>query len=73
MSADVKREPRSMTVRLALTIAGALLMVGPPYALEVLDLSSRFQSTMVAAMELVFLAIGFVLLFLAFKGQESAS
>jgi ABC-type uncharacterized transport system permease subunit len=62
-----------MTVRLALTIVGALLMVAPPYALEVLDLSSRLQSTMIAAMELVSLVAGFVLLFLAFRGQESSS
>jgi len=62
-----------MTVRLALTVVGALLMVGPPYAFEVLDLSSRLQGTMIAAMELVSLVVGFVLLFLAFKGQESAS
>lgn len=73
MSAEVKREPRSMTVRLGLTIVGALLMVGSPYAFEVLDLSSRLQGTMIAAMELVSLVVGFVLLFLAFKGQESAS
>jgi len=52
---------------------GALLMVGSPYAFEMLDLSSRLQSTMIAAMELVSLVVGFVLLFLAFKGQESAS
>jgi hypothetical protein len=73
MSADIKREPRSMAMRLAFTIVGALLMVGPPYAFEMLDLSSRLQSTTIAAMELGSLVVGFVLLFLAFKGQESAS
>jgi hypothetical protein len=73
MSADVKRKPPSMIMRLALTIVGALLMVGPPYAFEVLELSGRFQRTIVVAVELVSLVVGLVLLYLAFKGQESAS
>ena len=73
MSADIKRQPRSPIVRLVLTIVGALLMVATPYTLEVLKLSSRLQSTMVAAIELVSLVVGFVLLYLAFRGQESAS
>jgi uncharacterized membrane protein len=71
MSADIKRQPRSPIVRLVLTIVGALLLVAPPYTLEVLNLSSRLQSTMVAAIELVSLVVGFVLLYLAFRGQES--
>ena len=73
MSADVKREPRSASVRLVLTIVGALLMVGPPYAFEMLGLSARFQSTIVAAIEFVCLAAGLALLFLAFKGRASTS
>jgi uncharacterized membrane protein len=73
MSADIKRQPRSPIVRAVLTIVGALLMVGPPYTLEMLNLSSRFQSTMVAAIELVSLVVGFVLLYLAFRGQESSN
>ena len=73
MSADVKREPLSMIVRSVLTIVGALLMVAPPYALEMLNLSARLQSMMLAATELVALVAGFVLLYLAFRGQESAS
>ncbi len=73
MSADVKREPRSASVRLALTIVGALLMIGSPYAFLTLGLSARFQSTIVAAMEFVCLAAGLVLLFLAFKGRESTN
>ena len=73
MSADIKRQPRSPIVRLVLTIVGALLLVAPPFALGVLNLSSRLQSTMVAAIELVSLVVGFVLLYLAFRGQESAS
>ncbi len=72
MSADIKRQPRSPIVRLVLTIVGALLMVAPPYTLGVLKLSSRLQSTMVAAVELVSLVVGFMLLYLAFRGQESS-
>jgi hypothetical protein len=48
-------------------------MVSPPYALQVLNLTSGLQSTMVAAIELVFLVVGFVLLYLAFRGQESSN
>ena len=73
MSADVKRQPLSMIVRLVLTIVGALLMVAPPFALDVLNLSTRLQSMMLAATESVALVVGFVLLYLAFRGQESAS
>jgi len=62
-----------MIVRLVLTIVGALLMVAPPFALEMLNLSTRLQSMMVAATESVALVVGFVLLYLAFRGQESAS
>jgi uncharacterized membrane protein len=73
MSADVKGKPRSMAMRLVLTIVGALLMVGPPYTFEVLELSGRIQRTIVVAVELISLVVGLVLLYLAFKGQESAS
>jgi hypothetical protein len=59
-----------MVAQLVLTIAGALLMVGPSYTLEVLNLSSRFHRSMIAAMELVSLVAGLVLLFLAFRGRE---
>jgi uncharacterized membrane protein len=73
MSADIKRQPLSRIVRLVLTIVGALLMVAPSYTLEVLNLTSRLQSTMVAAIVLSSLVVGFVLLYLVFRGQESAS
>ncbi len=73
MSADIKREPLSMVARLVLMILGALLMVAPPYAVEILDLSTRLQSTMLAGVELVSLVVGLVLLFLAFRGQGSSS
>ena len=62
-----------MAVRLALTVVGALLMVGPPFALEVSGLSGRLGRTVVVAIELVLLAVGFVLLYLAFKGRDSSN
>jgi hypothetical protein len=70
MSADAKSQPRGMVAQLVLTIAGTLLMVGPSYTLEVLNLSSRFHRSMIAAMELVSLVAGLALLFLAFRGRE---
>jgi uncharacterized membrane protein len=73
MSAEAKRQPLSTIMRLVLTIVGALLMVAPAYALEMLNLSTRLQSTMIAAIMLVSLVVGFVLIYLAFRGQESAS
>ena len=73
MNANVKREPQSMAVRLTLTVVGALLMVGPPFAFAVSGLSGRLERTVVVAIELALLAIGFVLLYLALKGQESSS
>jgi hypothetical protein len=59
-----------MIAQLVLTIAGALLMVGPSYTFEVLNLSGRFHRSMIAAVELVSLVAGLVLLFLAFRGHE---
>ena len=50
-----------------------MLMVGPPFALEMSGLSGRLGRTIVIAIELVLLAVGFVLLYLALKGQESTS
>lgn len=70
MSADVKREPRSVISRLVFTVVGALLMVGPPFAFEILNLSTRLQSTIILAAELVSLVVGLVLLYLAFRGQK---
>jgi hypothetical protein len=60
-----------MVARLALTIVGALLMVAPSYLVDILNLSSRLQSMMLAAVELVLLIVGFALLYLAFRGRES--
>lgn len=73
MSADTKRQPLSRIVRLVLTIVGALAMVAPSYTLYELNLTSRLHTRMIAAIELVSLAVGFVLLYLAFRGQESSN
>jgi hypothetical protein len=70
MSADARSQPRRMVAQLVLTIAGALLMVGPSYTLEVLHLSSRFHRSTIGALELGSLVAGLVLLFLAFRGRE---
>ena len=45
-------------------------MVGPPFAFEILNLSTRLQSTIILAAELVSLVVGLVLLYLAFRGQK---
>jgi hypothetical protein len=70
MSADSRSQSRRMIAQLVLTIAGALLMVGPSYTLKVLHLSSRFHRSMIAAIELVSFFVGLVLLFLVFRGHE---
>ena len=62
-----------MIARLTLTIVGALLMVAPSYLVDLLNLSSRLQSMTLAGIELGFLVVGFALLYLAFRGQESSS
>jgi len=71
MVAGEKSKQLSMITRLLLTIAGVLLMVGPPYAFEMLNLTPVFQKTMMAGMMLLSLAVGFVLLYLALRGRES--
>jgi hypothetical protein len=60
-----------MIARLALTIVGALLMVAPPYLVDILNLSSRLESMMLAGVELALLIVGFALLYLALRGLES--
>jgi hypothetical protein len=69
MSANKEARPLGMITQLVLTIAGALLMVGPPYIFEVLNLSSRFHRSMIATIELASLVAGLVLLFFAFRGH----
>jgi hypothetical protein len=73
MSANVKRGPQSVTSRLGLTLVGALLMIGSPYVVEMSGLAARLERTLVAAIELVALAVGFVCLYLSFKRQNSSS
>lgn len=58
-----------MMMRLVLMVAGALLMVGTPFVFEMLNLTALFQNTMIFGIELVSLVVGFVLLYLAFRGQ----
>jgi Na+/H+ antiporter NhaD/arsenite permease-like protein len=72
MSADKKARPLGMITQLVLTIAGALLMVGPPYVFVVLKLSSRFHRSRIAAIELASLVVGLVLLFFAFRGHKAS-
>jgi hypothetical protein len=67
LSADAKPVKRSVTARLMLTVVGALLMIGPPYAFEMLYLRSGFGSAVIAAIELTSLAVGFVLLYVALR------
>jgi hypothetical protein len=73
MSVDTRSQPRRMVAQLVLTIAGALLMVGPPYTFEVLNLGSRFHTSTIAAIELVSLVVGLALLFLAFRGHQPSA
>lgn len=67
MTAGTKYQPRSTIGRLILTVVGVLLMVGPPYAFQMLSLTPRFQTTTIAGIELSSLVVGFVLLYLALK------
>jgi len=59
-----------MVMQLALTVAGVLLLVGPPYVIRILNIASRLQNTIIAVVELLSVAIGFVLLYLAFGKHE---
>jgi hypothetical protein len=67
MSTGAKPEPGTMVGRLALTIAGMVLMVAPPFVFDLLKLSSRFQNAIIAGIELLALVVGFVLLYLGVK------
>jgi hypothetical protein len=67
LSALAKQGPRSVIARLALTVAGLLLTVGPPYAFVMLNLTGLFQRTVIAGIELACLVVGLVLLYIAFK------
>ena len=67
MSAVTKLEPRSMAARLILTLAGVLLMIAPPYAFDLLNLTPQFQNTTIAVIELVLLVVGLALLYLGVR------
>ena len=70
MNTGAKVKQRSMVAQLALTVAGVLLLVGPPYIIVISNMASRLQNTIIAVVELLSVAIGFVLLYLAFRKHE---
>ena len=72
LSAITKLGPRSMAARLILTVAGVLLMIGPPYAFDLLNLSPRFPNTTIAVVELVLLVVGLALLYLGIREPKPA-
>jgi len=72
MGLPASLQARGMITRLALTVVGVLLMVGPPYALAFTRMSDRFQLEAIAGVELVFLVFGFVLLYLGLKEPKSS-
>jgi hypothetical protein len=47
-------------------------MVAPSYLVDVLNLGNRLQSMTLAGIDLVLLVIGFALLYLGLRGQESS-
>ena len=59
-----------MVTQLALTAAGVLLLLGPPYVIKILNITSRLQNTIIAVVELLSVAIGFVLLYFVFRKHE---
>jgi uncharacterized protein YjeT (DUF2065 family) len=71
LSVNPQPERRSAIARLVLSIAGVLLMVGPPYAFRMLNLLSRFQNTTIGAIELPSLVLGFVLLYVSLRERGS--
>jgi hypothetical protein len=70
VNAGARVEQRSIVTQLALTVAGVLLLVGSPYIIEILNLASRLQNTIIAVVELISVVVGFVLLYLAFRKHE---
>jgi hypothetical protein len=59
-----------MVTQLALPVAGVLLLLGPPYVIKILNITSRLQNTIIAVVELLSVAIGFVLLYFVFRKHE---
>lgn len=70
MNAGAKVGQRSVVTQLALTVAGVLLLLGPPYAIAISNMASRLQNTIIAVVELLSVAIGFVLLYFVFRKHE---
>jgi len=73
MGAGGKPATRTMTGQLVLTVAGALLIIAPPFAFALLNLTSRFQNIVIAGIELPALAVGLAMLYLAFREPKSGS
>ena len=71
MGARTKTGSLGMVTRLILTVAGVVLMVGPPYAIAFLGLAARLQVTVIAGVLLICVALGFVLLYLALRERKS--
>lgn len=70
MNAGAKVGQRSMVTQYALTVAAVLLLVVPPYAIAISNMASRLQNTIIAVVELLSVAIGFVLLYFVFRKHE---
>ena len=60
-----------MLARLALSVVGVLLMVGPAYTVSLLDLVDRLQPEILAAVQVTSLAIGLLLLYVGVGGRQS--
>lgn len=56
-------------MRLALAAVGVVLMLAPPYVFALLNLVHRLGAWMIAGVELASLVVGFMLLYLALRGQ----
>lgn len=72
MGSGAKLGPRSMVGRLVLATVGVLLMIGPPFVFDLLNLTSRFQNLVIAGIELPALAVGLVMLCLGVKEPETS-
>jgi len=73
VGAGGKPATRGMAGRLVLMVVGALLMIAPPFAFALLNLTSRFDNVVIAGIELPALAVGLAMLYLAFSEPKSAS
>ena len=54
-------------------VVGALLMIAPPFAFALLNLTSRFDNVVIAGIELPALAVGLAMLYLGFREPKSGT